>query len=265
MRFLTGAAIGAIFLAGAAGAQTGTTGMQTGTTGMQAGTTGAQAGTTATGGAAAQTTPAQAGAMTSAAPTVGATVYDSTGAVLGTVEQVTPQAVFVNASGTKVGLPPSAIGAGPQGLRVATTRADILTQAQQATAAQKAQLTAGTTVRGSGGASVGTIKSVDGEFVTLTTSKGDVKLPANAVAAGPNGATIAMTAAQLDAAITAAGGAAPTQGAGTAKAGATTESTTAADADTTAETTAATGGTAAKSTTSTTKKSMRKTTRRTTR
>ena len=251
MRFLTGAALGAIFLAGAAGAQTGTT----------------TPGTTATGTAATQATPANAAAA--ATPTPGATVYDSTGAVLGTVEQVTPQAVFVNVGGTKVGLPPSAVGSSPQGLRVATTRADILAQAQQATAAQKAQLTAGTTVRGSGGASVGTIKSVDGEFVTLTTPKGDVKLPANAVAAGPNGATIAMTASQLDAAIAQAGGAAPTQGAGSADTGA--GAGTAADdgaastgTDAAAATTA-TGTTAAKSTTSTTKKSTRKTTRRTTR
>lgn len=169
---------------------------------------GAQAAPAVQPGAAADARSQAAATATAAVPTVGATVYDSAGAVLGTVDQVTPQAVYVNVDGTKVGLPTSAIGAGPQGFRIATTRADILSQAQAAQAAQKAQLTAGATVRGSAGATVGTIKSIDADYVTLTTPRGDVKLPANAVAAGPNGPTIGMTAAELDAAIAQAGGAA---------------------------------------------------------
>lgn len=240
MKFLRSAAIGALFiLPAAAGAQTAP---------------------------AAQTTPAPAGATApAAAPTVGATVYDSTGAVLGTVDQVTPQAVVVNVDGTKVGLPPTSVGSGPQGLRVATTKADIMAQTQQAQAGQQAQLkqqlVPGATVRGAAGATVGTVKSADAEYVTLTTSKGDVKLPIASISTGPNGLAIGMTAAELDAAITAAGGGATTSATTTTTDDATTAS---GDDGTAAEATAATGAAAATKSATQTRKTTTRRTRRTT-
>lgn len=212
MRFLTSAAIGAFLFAPAvAGAQT-----------SPAPPAGAQTTPAYPSGAQTQpTTPPAAGAAQAGAaattPTVGATVYDSTGAVLGTIEQVTPQAVVVNVGGAKVGLPPASVGAGPQGLRVATTRADIEAQAKQAQAGQQAQLasqlTPGATVRGAGGAPVGTVKSADSQFVTLTTPKGDVQLPIAGFSMSPTGPSITLTAAQLDAAIAQAGGGQPASGA----------------------------------------------------
>lgn len=216
MRFLTGVAIGAfMFIPAVAGAQT-----------APAGPAGAQS---------QPTTPPAAGAAAAATPTVGATVYDSTGAVLGTVEQVTPQAVVVNVGGAKVGLPPAAVGAGPQGLRVATTRADIEAQAKQAQAGQQAQLasqlTPGVTVRGAGGATVGTVKSADSQYVTLTTPKGDVQLPIAGFSADANGPRITLTAAQLDAAIAQAGGGQATSGTTT-----TSDTTASASTDTAAQT-----------------------------
>lgn len=162
----------------------------------------------------AQTTPATpaASATTAASgtPTAGATIYDSAGAAVGTVDQVTPQAVVVNVDGAKVSLPPASIGSGPQGLRIALTRAEVVAAAQQAQAGARqqlqAQLTPGATVRGAGGAVVGTVKASDAEYVTLTTTKGDVKLPMSGFGMGPNGPVIGLTAAQLDAAVTQAGG-----------------------------------------------------------
>ena len=217
---------------------------------------------------------AQAGAQVTT-PTVGATVYDSTGAVLGTVDQVTPQAVVINVGGTKVGLPPTSVGAGPNGLRVATTRADIEAQAKQAQAGQQAQLvsqlTAGTSVRGAGGATVGTVKAADAQYVTLTTPRGDVKLPIAAFSMGPNGPAITLTAPQLDAAITQAGGGQAQPSANSTEAGGATgaeTSTTSSGADTAAPTAAAAGsaGAAAKATTRTqTRTTTTRRTRRTNR
>lgn len=189
------------------------------------------------------------------APTVGATVYDSAGAVLGRVDQVTAQAVVVDVDGTKVGLPPTSVGAGPQGLRVAITKADLLAQAKQAQAGQQAQLqqqlTPGAAVRGAAGASVGTVKEADAQYVTLTTAKGDVRLPIASFAAGANGPTISLTADQLDAAIAQAGG------------GATSSS--AADSSTSTEATgttgAATAGGSTEASTTTTTTETRKTTK----
>lgn len=244
MKFLTCTAISALFiLPAAAGAQTAPA---------------AQPTTTAPTGNEAPTTQAGAQATT---PTVGATVYDSTGAVLGTVDQVTPQAVVINVDGTKVGLPPASVGAGPQGLRVATTKADITAQAQQAQAGQAAQLqqqlTAGTTVLGAAGASVGTVKSADPQYVTLTTEKGDVKLPIAAFSIGASGPQISMTAEQLDAAIVQAGG-------GQTSARTTGDATNATGDDGTAAESAAGAASATKATTrtkTTTKRTQRSTSR----
>jgi hypothetical protein len=211
--------------------------------------------------AAAQSSPAtgpvpatapQAPAAASATPTVGATVYDSAGAVLGTVTQVTPQAVTVDVGGKPAPLPANAIGSGPRGLQVAVTRAQVEAQLAQAVgSALEQQLVAGAQVRGTGGAVVGTVKSADAELVTVTTAKGDVRLPRSGFAAGTNGVVVGLTAAQLDAAIAQAGGGASTSGAGTAAA--TGDST----GETTEPTAAATPSAAASTTKSTTKRTTR--------
>ncbi len=190
----------------------------------------------------AQTAPAApaapATAAASATPSAGATIYDSAGAVIGTIDQVTPQAVVVNVDDAKVSLPPASIGSGPQGLRIAITRAEVVAAAAQAQAdAQQqlqAQLTPGATVRGSAGAVVGTVKATDAQYVTLTTSKGDVRLPLVGFGMGANGPVIGMTAAQLDAAVAQAGGSAA------ASTGATAQSEAAATTTDRAATTPAT-------------------------
>lgn len=216
MKFLAGAAFGALTFAAAASAQT-------------APATGAQT-------APAPAAGAQAGATATATPTVGATVYDSAGAVLGTIKQVTPQAVVVDVGGTPAALPPASIGSGPRGLQVAITRAEVEAQTRQAQGqALQQQLTAGAQVRGAAGATIGTVKSVDGTNVTVTTSKGDVVLPASGFAAGPNGPVVGLTQAQLDAAITAAGGGSASTGTSAETSGTTGAGTTAeAGTDTTA-------------------------------
>ncbi|WP_375429198.1 hypothetical protein [uncultured Sphingomonas sp.] len=201
----------------------------------------------------AQTAPTQpaapATAATAATPTVGATVYDSAGAAVGTIDQVTPQAVVLSVDDAKVSLPPASIGSGPQGLRIALTRAQVVAAAAQAQAGAEqqlmAQLTPGAMVRGSTGTAVGTVKSTDAQYVTLTTTKGDVKLPISGFAMGASGPVIGMTAAQLDAAVTQAGGTVPTSNdaatsvdaAGTTEAGATAAATTATTKTTTTKST----------------------------
>lgn len=51
------------------------------------------------------------------------------------------------------------------------------------------------------GAEVGTITALDAQYATITTAKGDVKLPTAGVGPGINGAAVGLTAAQIDAAI----------------------------------------------------------------
>lgn len=154
-----------------------------------------------------------------AAPTVGATLYDSAGVEVGRIEQVTAQAVVVDVDGSKVGLPPASMGPGPKGLTVAATRAQLVAAAQQAKAQLQAQLTPGATVRGAQGATVGTIKSTDGNLVTVTTPKGDVALPIAGFGAGPNGPVVGMTQAQIDAALAEANAGAAASGSAGAASG----------------------------------------------
>ena len=58
----------------------------------------------------------------------------------------------------------------------------------------------GVTVFDAAGTKVGTIKAMTRQLATLTTAKGDVRLPVTSIAPGPNGAVIGGTAAEIEAA-----------------------------------------------------------------
>ncbi|USU05771.1 hypothetical protein NF699_03475 [Sphingomonadaceae bacterium OTU29LAMAA1] len=155
---------------------------------------------------------------TATAPTVGATIYDSAGVALGTVASITPQAIVLNTGTAQVPVPPTSIGKTDKGFAMAMTKADldaaVASSQAQAQAAVKAKLTPGTAVSGLNGASLGTIKTADDQFVTVTTAKGDVKLPIAGFSADASGKVIVgITADQLAAATAGASAGAATSGA----------------------------------------------------
>ena len=149
------------------------------------------------------TTPAPAAA--SATPAVGATVTGSDNAVIGTVKAVTPQAIVIDTGTNQVPVPPTSVGKdakGP-GWHMAMTKAQL----DQAADQQKAQIAAavqaaavpGAQVHGRSGQSVlGTVKTADTQFITITTTKGDAKLPVAAFSMGPTGLTLGYTQEQFD-------------------------------------------------------------------
>jgi hypothetical protein len=159
----------------------------------------------------AQTTPAApaatgaAPAATAAAPTVGATIVDPQGATVGTIASTDGTNAVVDTGTVKAAVPLTSFGTSPKGPTLAMTKAQLEAAAgqgaAQAAAEFQSKLATGAAVYGTGGASLGTIKAIDGEFVTLTTAKGDVRLPKGSFGPGPQGVTIGMTAAQLDAAM----------------------------------------------------------------
>jgi preprotein translocase subunit YajC len=181
--------------------------------------------------------PAQAPATGAATVATGATVYDTSGGVVGTVESTDGTNAVVNTGTVKAAIPLTSLGQGAQGPVLAMTKAQLEAaagqQQAQATADFKSKLVPGATVYGTGGTQLGTIKSVDASGVTLTTADGPVVLPANGFGPGPQGIVLGMTAAQLKAAMTAAGG-------GSAGASSSSSSSTTAG-DMAAGTTAATG------------------------
>lgn len=139
----------------------------------------------------------------------GATVYDTKDGVAGTIESVSNGVAVISTGANKVGLPLTSFAVGPKGPVIAMTKAELDAAAgqaaSQAAADLKAQLAAGATVYGKAGASLGTVKEADDQFVTLNAAKGPVKLPITAFSKGDKGAVLAMTAAELDAALAAAG------------------------------------------------------------
>lgn len=170
----------------------------------------------------------------SAAPKVGATVTGKDGQPAGTIAQITAEAVVIDTGTNKVPVPPTSIGTSPKGPTIAMTKADLDAAYSQAAAQAKASmnLTPGTMVHGLNGAMLGTVKSADAEFVTVTTPKGDAKLPRNGFAPGENGTVrVGVTAEQLDAAL---------GGSGPAAAPAATDTPAAAEAPAAAATPAAT-------------------------
>jgi len=140
------------------------------------------------------------------APTVGATVYGPGDEVVGTIDSITGDTVVLAIDGNKVGLALSSIGAGAKGPAIGLSKADMLAAANKAQADAagqlQAQLTPGAAVHTqSDNVEVGKVKEADASFVTLTTEKGEVRLPINAFAAGSAGPVIGMTAAQFESAI----------------------------------------------------------------
>lgn len=223
----------------------------------------------------AQTAPAPAApaaAPAAATATVGAAVVDTGGAQVGTVEAVTPQAVLINTGTTKVGVAPQSLTGGAKGLTIAMTKAQLdaagAQQAQQTAAALQQKLVPGATVTGAGGASVGTVKATDGQYVTVTTTKGDVKLPVSGFGPAANGVVVGLTQAQIDQATagnSAAGGTSASAGSGTAAAGTSASTTSTTTTDTSGSTAqpdaAVVSDVAPTKTTTKTTKSTKRTTR----
>ena len=161
----------------------------------------------------AQTAPTTApAAAASANVAAGATVYDTSGGTVGTVASVNGDVAVIDTGTHKAAVPMTSIGKGAKGPTMAMTKAQLdaaaAQQQQQAQAQLQQSLVAGAQVKSlNGTAVVGTIKSADAQFVTLTTPKGEVKLPANGFSMGPNGLIVGLTADQFDAAVS--GAAAP--------------------------------------------------------
>lgn len=157
----------------------------------------------------AQDAAAPAAAATPAKTSVatGATVYDTSGNVVGTIEAVNGDMAVLATDQAKASIPLSSFGTGEKGPVLALTREQINSQAGAAAAEAKqaqeqkkmSQLVAGATVKDPSGGVVGTIKSVDEQFAVVDTQKVQVRLPLTAFAAGDSGPVIGLTKAELDA------------------------------------------------------------------
>ena len=136
-----------------------------------------------------------------AAITAGAVVKDTKGGEVGTIVRVEGAQLVLKTDKHEVPLPVSSFTATAEGALFAMTRDQLNAEVDKAIAAANAQIVVGATVKGSAGATVGTIEAVDAEFVTLKLTSGtSIRLPRNAVAGGPNGPVTGLTAEQIEAA-----------------------------------------------------------------
>jgi hypothetical protein len=155
--------------------------------------------------------PATAIAQDAAAPAgvtlnTGTTVYDSAGAVIGTVSSNDGTNSVINMGDQQIALPNASFGAGEKGPAIGVTleqlTAGIAQQKATAQAAVTAALVPGASVKSlNGTAEVGTVKSADADGVILTTTEGDVRLPSNSFFIAAHGLSSSFTAEQFAAAI----------------------------------------------------------------
>lgn len=136
----------------------------------------------------------------------GTTVYDSAGAVIGTVASNDGTNSVINMGDQQIALPNASFGAGEKGPAIGVTleqlTAGIAQQKAAAQAAVTAALVPGASVKSlNGTAEVGTVKSADADGVILTTTEGDVRLPSNSFFIAAHGLSSSFTAEQFAAAI----------------------------------------------------------------
>lgn len=139
-----------------------------------------------------------------AAVTAGAVVKDTSGGEVGTILRVEGDQLILKTDKHEVRLPVASFTATETGALFGMTRAQLNAEVDKALAAANAQIVVGATVKGTAGATVGTIEAVDAQFVTLKLTSGTSIRLRNAVAGSPNGPVTALTAEQIEAAAKAA-------------------------------------------------------------
>ena len=147
-------------------------------------------------------------APASGAVAVGATVYDSQGVSVGTIESISGGNVVLAIGESRATLASSAFATGAKGVTINTTKAQLEAAVAQASAKNSASLDSalavGADVQSKDGVVVGKVKSVAGDEVVLDRPAGAVTLAKQFFTSGASGLTIALSAAELEAAAKAA-------------------------------------------------------------
>ena len=134
------------------------------------------------------------------AQAAGTQVVDTSGGAVGTVVRVDGENVVIKTDKHEVALPKSSFTAHEGKLLFGMTQAQLNAATEKSLAEAAAAIAPGATVKGSGGAVLGTIDAVDTEFVTIKLQSGTmVRIPRSGVAAGNGEVVIGLTAQELEA------------------------------------------------------------------
>ncbi len=139
---------------------------------------------------------------------VGATVYDSQGGEVGTIEKVAGQAVIVYTGTNRATLGANAFVKGPKGPVIGMTKAQLDAAVEQAAAkadaAMAAALVPEAEIRSQDDVVVGKVEKIDGDDVIVALEDGAITLKKEHLTTDANGLKLFMTAAQFHAAVDAA-------------------------------------------------------------
>ncbi|WP_156257024.1 hypothetical protein [Sandarakinorhabdus oryzae] len=137
--------------------------------------------------------------------TVGATVKDTSGGIVGTIVSTADGNAVVDTGTNKVTIPLTSFGDRPEGPLLAMTKSQLDAAADQAAAARKQALANAikpdAEVHGSQGAVIGTITKLDGDSVIIKGEAGLARIPTSELYMKADGLHFGMNAAQFEAAV----------------------------------------------------------------
>ena len=147
-------------------------------------------------------TPAYAQAAPASAYAPGTQLVDVNGGVVGTVTSVNGDVVTVKTDRLDANLSKSSFTPNEGKLLFGLTQAELNAVVEKDNAAAEASLAVGAEVKGTGGASLGTIDAIDAEFVTIKLASGNkVRIPRAGIVGSASGAVIGLTADELEAQV----------------------------------------------------------------
>ena len=134
------------------------------------------------------------------AQAAGTQVVDTGGGAVGTVVRADGENIVIKTDKHEVALPKSSFTPHEGKLLFGMTQAQLNAATEKSLAEAAAAIAPGATVKGSGGAVLGTIDAVDTEFVTIKLQSGTmVRIPRSGVAAGNGEVVIGLTEQELEA------------------------------------------------------------------
>jgi preprotein translocase subunit YajC len=146
------------------------------------------------------------------AQAAGTQVVDTSGGAVGTVVRDDGSNVIIKTDKHEVALPKTSFTPDKGKLLFGMTQAQLNAATEKSLAEAAAAIAPGATVKGSGGAVLGTIDAVDSEFVTIKLQSGSmVRIPRSGVAAGNGEVVIGLTAQELEAQSSPSGSTASSQ------------------------------------------------------
>ncbi|MEO8618277.1 MAG: hypothetical protein ABI412_02825 [Sphingomicrobium sp.] len=142
------------------------------------------------------------------APTtwIGKKVLDPKEGDVGMVTAFKQGMVVVKTDKHEASLPPTSFTYQKGKLYLGMTRAELNGEMDKIVEASAASLAVGATVKGSAGSAVGTIETIDEQYVTIKLASGNfVKIPRSGIVGTPDGAVIGVTVEALEAQLAAGG------------------------------------------------------------